>query len=359
MNRKQFIVLLVIVAVIGAAGWIVYQRGNSSWQSAGQTIGGKLLPNLQVNDVACISIHFGTNELILEKTNSLWRVRERSDYPADFSRISDTLTKLADLKIVQNEEIWPSQLGRFNLLPSDESTNRGTEVQLKGQGGTTLASLLLGKEHMSQQGGGEGWPDGRYVKTDESQNVAVISDPLDNLQPAPEDWLDKTFFKIENPRSIAVTFPAATNSWKLNRLSATNDWQLAEAKPGEKLDSSKLEGVTSTFDSPSFEDVSTDISVSLDADIVTVETFDGLNYIAKIWPAQDGNYFMTISVEVNGASPRKGLADGQTVADKLAREKQFTHWSYKVPGYTVEPILKKRTQLLLEGTQSSKVSDKK
>lgn len=358
MNRKQFIVLLIIVAVIGAAGWIVYQRGNSSWQRASQTIGGKLLPNLHVNDVACISINSGTNELILEKTNSLWRVRERSDYPAEFSRISDTLTKLADLKIVQNEEIGPSQLGRFNLLPSDAPANAGTQVVLKGQSGSTLASFLLGKEHMNQQGGGEGWPDGRYVKTSNSQDVTVISDTLDNLQPKPEDWLDKTFFKIENPQSIAVAFPVATNSWKLTRLSVTNDWHLADAKPGEKLDSSKLEGVTSPFDSPSFEDVSTDASAPRDADTVTIETFDGLKYIAKIWPAQEGNYFMSFSVAA-GSPPLKGMVDDQTLSDKVTWEKQFANWRYQVPGYTVEPILKKRAQLLSENTQSSKVSDKK
>ena len=65
--------------------------------------------------------------------------------------------------------------------------------------------------------------------------------------------MNKDFFSIEKPRSIAVQFPEATNSWKLTRASETNDWQLADAKAGEKLDASKISGVTSPFSSPSLQ----------------------------------------------------------------------------------------------------------
>ena len=357
MNRKQFLVLSIVVVIIGVAGWMVYQRGNSSWQSAGQTIGGKLLPNLPINDVAQISIQSGTNELLLERTNDLWRVRQRDDYPADFSKISDALTKLADLKIVQDEEIGPSQLARFNLLPPDTDTNAGTQVELKDQSGKTLASFLLGKQHMNQQGGGEGWPDGRYVKTDDGRDVALVSDPLDNLQPKLGNWLDKTFFKVENPQTIAVTFPVATNSWKLTRSSTTNNWQLADAKPGEKLDSSKLDGVTSPFYSPEFDDVSANAAAPMDADTVTIQTFDGLDYIAKIWPAPDENYFMTISMDATGSASK----NDKELADKLAQGKQFANWTYKIPGYSVETLLKPRSQLLAgnNAANASKSEDSK
>ncbi len=59
-----------------------------------------------------------------------------------------------------------------------------------------------------------------------------------------------------------MQFPVATNSWKLTRASETNDWQLADAKPGEKLDSSKISSVTSPFSSPSFNDVAAPNSAS-------------------------------------------------------------------------------------------------
>ena len=65
--------------------------------------------------------------------------------------------------------------------------------------------------------GDEGWPDGRYVMAGAgAKTVALISDPLDNVQPKPEQWLNKDFLSVEKPRTIAVKFPEATNSWKLD-----------------------------------------------------------------------------------------------------------------------------------------------
>jgi hypothetical protein len=340
MNRKQFIVLVVIVALLGAAGWIIYQRGNTSWQSAAQTIGGKLLPNLPINDVAQINIQSGSNTLILARNNDIWTVRQRDDYPANFSQISDLLMKLDGLKVVQNEQAAPSQLPRFNLSPPGKGSDSGTLLELKNQKGKTVASLLLGKDHMNQPANGQGWPDGRYVIANSNEaDVAVVSETFDNVTPNAADWLDKSFFKVANTKSIAVTFPVATNSWKLTRASETNDWKLADARPGEKLDSSKVQDITDSFDSLNFNDVSPGTSAPKTAVTVTIDTFEGTNYMAKVWPSGDDNDSMTISID----SPK-----GQSAA-----ENQFGHWTYQIPGYTFESLLKPRTNLL-ETIESSK-----
>ena len=65
----------------------------------------------------------------------------------------------------------------------------------------------------SPYGGDEGFPDGRYVMVrTASKTVAVVSDPLSNIEAKPESWLNKDFLKVEKIRSIAVAYPAATNS---------------------------------------------------------------------------------------------------------------------------------------------------
>jgi len=148
MNRKQFIILLILVALLGTAGWIIHERSQDSWHSAGQTIGEKLLPDLAVNDIAQISVQSGTNQLHLVRRNELWRVQERGDYAANFSQISDLLIKLADLKVAQSQAVGPSQLGRFELLPPGPGTGAGTQVEFQDQNGKVLNSLLLGKKHL-------------------------------------------------------------------------------------------------------------------------------------------------------------------------------------------------------------------
>ncbi len=325
---------MVVVALAGGAGWIIYQRGNTSWQSASQTIGGKLLPNLPVNDVAQINITSGTNHLTLARGNDIWTVRERGNYPANFSQISDLVTKLAALKIVQHEDAGPSELPRFNLSPPDATANAGTLLELKDQNGKSVASLLLGKDHMNQPANGQGWPDGRYViANNNNSDVIVISEPFDNVTPIPSDWLDKSFFKVSNPKSIAVTFPVATNSWKIARASETNDWKLADARPGEKFDSSKVDDITGSFDSASFNDISPGTTAPANADTVTIDTFYGTNYVAKIWPSGDDNDSMTI--DLNSARP------GQN-----ASQNQFANWTYQIPSSTFDSLLKPRTNLL-------------
>lgn len=340
MNRKQFGILVVLLIVGASLAWYLYQGGNRSWQTAGQTIGGKLLPNLPVNDVTQIDISSGTSQLTLARNNDIWTVRERNNYPANFSQISDLLVKLADLKIVQREETGPSELPRFNLSPPGSGSNSGTLLELKDQNGKTVASILLGKDHMNQPANGQGWPDGRYViANNDNASVVVISEAFDNVTANPADWLDKTFVKISNPKSIALMFPVATNSWKLTRASETNDWQLADARPGEKLDASKVDDITGSFDSLSFNDVSSGATAPKDADTLTIETFNGTNYDARIWPSGDDNDSLTITMD----APK-----GKSTADD-----QYSHWTYQIPSYSLESLLKPRTNLL-EITTSKK-----
>ena len=76
-----------------------------------------------MNDIAKIAIQSGTNHLDLARQDTLWRVQERGGYPANFQQISDLLLKLADLKIVESDDVGPSQLGRYSLLSPGPDTN--------------------------------------------------------------------------------------------------------------------------------------------------------------------------------------------------------------------------------------------
>ena len=374
MNRKQFIILLVLVIVVGAAGWIIRQHNAGSWQGGGQTLGRKLLPDLAVNDIAQIMVKSGTNEVNLVKRDNLWRVRERGDYPANFSQISDLLLKFADLKIVQSEEVEPSQLGRFELLPPGTGTNSAILVEFKDQSGRTLNSILLGKRHMRPPAGNsafgsmneEGWPDGRYLMVGTgAKTLAVITDPLDNVQARPAQWLSKDFLSMEKPRSISMQYPDATNSWKLTRVSETNDWQLADAKADEKLDASRVSSVISPFHSISFNDLELlGASNSINNIMMTVETFDGFTYLARIGQKQTEDYPVSFTITANLATERASAKDEKAedkarldkefkqqqgkLAEKLSKERQFENWIYYLPAYSVDEILKPRGQLLAE-----------
>ena len=393
MNRKQLLVLLGLVVILGVVGLVLYQHNQTSWQGSGrQGAASKLLGDLPVNDIASIVIKGGTNELDLVRQDNLWRVKQRNDYPANFTEISSFLLKAADLKAVQTEEIGPSQLGRYKLLPPGAATNTAVLLELRDQGGKVIKSLLLGKTHMrkgeaqpspmGEMGGdNQGFPDGRYVMVGTgAKTLAVVSDPLSNVEAKPDAWLNKDFFKVEKIRSIAVAYPVATNSWKVTRDTETaTDWKLANAKPDEKLDSSKTSSLSYALSSPSFTDVlpadTKPEQVGLDKPtVVTIDTFDNFTYTVKLGQKTNDNLPMVVAVTAQISKERtpgkdekpedKAKLDNEfkekqkKFEEKLSQEQSYGKWTYLVSSYAVDSLLKERNQLMAEKKEEPKKDDK-
>ena len=387
MNRNQFSLLLFLVVVLGLAGLMVYNKQNAVGKPGDASIGKKLLPNLPVNDVAHIALSQGTNRLNLAKKDGTWRVRERNDYPANYSEISEFLIKVSDLKVVQSEQIGASQLGRLDLVPG-QGTNAALEVAFKDQNEKQLQSLLLGKKHMQKSKtpspygdmGESGWPDGRYVQAGgKSGTVDVISDALANIEPKADQWLNKDFFKVDKVRAVAVQFPEATNSWKLTRETETGEWKLGDAKPTEQLDSTKTSSVANPLSSPSFNDVDTTSNpdqLGLDKPtVVTLDTFDNFVYTLKVGQKTNDNYPLAVAVAAQLPKERtpgkdekaedKDKLDKQfkeqqkKLQDKLAQEQVFQNWTYLVSSWTLDPLLKTRSQLMVEKKEEPKKEESK
>ncbi len=177
-------------------------------------------------------------------------------------------------------------------MTASDNTNSATLVVLKDKDGKTVRTVALGKKHMRQSaspspfGGDEGWPDGRYVMLEDNpESVSLVSETFSNLEPKPEQWLNKDFFKVEKVKSVAVTYPVATNSWKVSRETETGEWTLADAQPTEKLDSTKTSSFANALSWPSFNDVVVDPqpgqSASITPTVAVLETFDGFAYTVK------------------------------------------------------------------------------
>jgi hypothetical protein len=378
---------LVLVVVLGVAGLLVYQKQNDVSKAGDSAIGKKLLGDFPVNDVTHIALKQGSNELNLVKTD-IWRVRERNDYAANYSEISDFLLKARDLKVGQSEKVGASQLPRLSLA-TGQGTNTALVVEFKGQNDKPIRTLLLGKEHMRKSNrpspmgddmmGGGGFPDGRYVKVGaDSDSVALISDPLSNIQPKPDQWLNKDFFKVEKIRSISMVSTNATNSWKLTRDSETAEWKLAEAKPGEQLDSGKIAGLANPLGSPTFADVEITAKpeqLGLDKPtVVTLDTFDNFTYTLKIGAKANDNYPLALSISAELPKERTPGKDEKAedkdkldkefkekqkkLEEKLAQEKACEKWTYLVSSWTLDPILKDRAQLLQEKKEEPKKDEK-
>ncbi len=373
MNRKQLTLVLLAVVVLGGLGLWLRNRDRSSYKTSQGQMGQKVLGEFDLNTVAGITIKHATNELHLVQTNDLWTVPQRGGYPANFSEVSETLRKLWELKVVQPIRIGPSQLGRLELTSSEE-TNSATLVTLVDKDGKPLRKVLLGKKHMRQSsspspfGGDEGWPDGRYVMLDDKpESASLVSETFNTLEPKPEQWLNKDFFKVEKVRSIAVTFPVATNSWTLTRETETGQWTLADAQPGEQLDTAKTSSLANALSWPSFNDVvldpQPDVTGLDNPTVAVIETFDNFAYTVKAGKKSgEDAYYMTVAATAEIPQTRTPGQDEKEedkekldkefkektdkLNEKLKKEKALENWTFLVSKWSLDSLLKERHTLM-------------
>ena len=386
MNRKQLTLLIVVAAVLSGLGWVAWQKQQAPYKESTQKMGAKVLPNFPLNDVESIVIKQTKGELVLAKKDDIWVVKQRNDHPAKFDSISDLLRKVWDLKVAKPVKTGPARLPVLELVSPDKGP--GTLLEFKDKSGKTLSSLLLGAKSMKQApadspfgGGAGGWPDGRYVMVgSDVQSVALVTEAFANAEPKPEEWLNKDWFKVEKLKSVSVTSPTPTNSWKLTRETEAGEWKLADAKPGEQLDTGKSGASTSALTYPSFNDLATNASpeaTGLDkATVAKLETFDGFTYTAKIGgKSGEENYYFQIATAGSFPKERTPGKDEkpedkekldkefkektQKLEEKLKSEKAFEKWTYVVSKWTVDALLKERKDLLAEKREEPKKEEVK
>ncbi len=361
MNRKQFIFLLVMAALIGGAGLIVLKRAKQTWTVRETKMGEKVLPNFRVNDVAAVHVR-GNSDFNVVATNGLWRVRERGDYAANYAHIKDLLMKLAEIKVIESDLVGPSQLERLELKQPGTGAGSGTLFEFTDARGSLLASLVAGRKHdrphnAAEPAGLRGFFDGRYVwLPSDPGRVLLISDELISATPEPGPWLNPEFFKVENIKFISMVSTNATDSWEISRENTSSSWVLANGKPGETLDTRVASDASEILAFPTFVDVLPANQASEDSahpvKVVTAIT-DCCSYTLKLGPKRsDGTYLMTVAVAADpsgsattASSTQEVPSSSKMLAEKLSKERALSSWVYVVDSW-IELVIRDRAQLL-------------
>jgi hypothetical protein len=378
MKRTQLVVLILILVVVGIAAWLLAKRSTTSWQSSTSHLPEKVV-SLPINDVAQISIQQPDKQVNLTKKGDTWVVPEKSNYPANFEMISGLIRKVWELKPVQEVKVGESQLGRLSMLPPGHGSESGTLVEFKNASGQRLAALTVGKKYMRESNQpaapGRSFPAGRYVMAENgSHQVMLVSDPLMQIDDKPEQWLDRTFLKIEKPTLVQIAGATPEISWKLERVGDSKEWKLVDAKPGEQLDSAKANQITSAVNSiASFTDVlppdSKPESTGLDKPTtITINTEEGFHYVLEVGHKTNESYPVKVSVSANLAATRTPSKDEkpdqkakldkefqekkETLEKKLANEKKLEGRVYLVPKFGIDMLEKNRADLMATPTPS-------
>ena len=414
MKGKQLLIAVLALGILGGIAYFILtqNQGSQSKTDFGKTV----VTDLDPAKIATIAITDNDASLTLAQQDEQWIITERDGFAAKFDDIQKLVTSAVSLKSLRQIRASKKQHGRFGLLdPADNETNAGTRVEFKDAQGQVLKSLLLGKKGSANSGANAGSPFGssdnhRYVLADGKVAVVAIdySSALNDVSADPADWLNKDdFFKVEKIKSLAVAHPVAADSWTLSRNKEGEDMALAEAKPEEKLDSSKGNTAGRVLGYPSFDDVASKSAkpeeTGMDKAVTaTIDTFEGFQYVVKMAKKED-DHFMTMAAsgtrvpqddesktrepQADETKPResgkdekpedakrldqehadslaKRIADREQAhkdnqaklktdrdkafADNLAKLAKLEGWTFKVSSYTFDAIYKTRAEMMEE-----------
>ena len=365
MKKNQLLLLLALAVVLGIAGIYLQISKSTGWNDV--KTDRRILQGLPINDIAKIQIRSSTGTVTLEKKQNQWGVAERNDYPADFDKIRNLTRTLWQLKAVRDLEIGSSQLGRLKIAAVGQGNDSGVEINLKGENGSSIGSLILGKMMEQGEDATRGVA-GRFVYNPQMKDrVYLVAETFADIDPiSVGSWLDKAFIAPGELREIEQSPWSNNQGWKIVRDTPSGEWKLQDARPGETLEK-QFGGAVPNF-APSFVDVrpatvSTDQTGLNEPFRVQLTTFDGFKYdfaIGKSGPDHTRYVKFEVGAQLNTtrtpnsneSSEDKKKRDqefDQKIAQlrqRLESEKKLEQWVFLVPDWNLDQLLKRRDEIL-------------
>lgn len=392
--KKLIIRLAVLGGIIGFA--IYYQNQQNATLNTAANRGVRLreylLPGLRIEALRKFIVKDNKSTVSITVSDDLKSavVAERAGYPASMEKLSTTMSDLREQKISSKVQIGKAAWAKNNLkAPGDGSEGIGTQIEMKDGADNALATLILGSNTDIAGTGNPNPMSGasqRLVRTvEDGETIWQVSNTFFDLEAKPENWLDKAFIDVQKIKEISVTAPKVDDSWTISRKQdSETDFALLQPRGGESLDNTKITAGT-LLSSPSFNDVSArDKAAELlkDATKVKITTFDGFTYDLQVAKqSKDGSdkYYLSVNVAAVISKERPPVkdekeedkkkadeafaTDKKSKEEKLAKEQKFAGWVYEVSEYTVNNLLKKRSEIVKlevpkaqEGTQPAEAA---
>lgn len=261
MKGKQLILLVGVAVVLGGLALWTSREEDHSIRTV--RTGEKALPALAVNEVAGITLHTAGLTTTVARTEGLWRVAGKFNYPADFARVRALLNDLAELKVLRTLRTTPEERAELSLLiPADptatNTARRAAFLELADKDGRALLRLHVGTQHGAQSAGMGmgGYPDGRYIMSEDG-TVMLVGNPLPELDNPASEWLDHDFLtlKAADIEKIEVT-GSPHGPLRAVKTAAAATLSLQGSIPeGKEADEARLGQLAAALSYLRFEDV--------------------------------------------------------------------------------------------------------
>jgi len=346
MNARLAAILVAALLVLGGGALFLQQQGRSQRPAEAGALGQPLLKELKAAAVSTIQIREADATLTLERKDERWIVAERAGFPADLGKVRDFVVQAIELKIGQTEAIGDKDRGRLNLDAS------GAQVEFKDAQGKSLARFIAGQKFFKREpeNPAKAAADGRFVLLpDDPARVVVVANPLALATARSAEWIDRQGLAIERVRALEYR-PPGGEGWKIERADDNADWQLAGAKPHEKLEVTKANAAVYVLSRLELADVAAAKTEDTGLDraaVITATTFEGLSYTLRVGKQAGEQYYVAIDLAGEPVTEGKDAEDRKRkLAERLPREKALAAYVLLVAKSRLEDVLKPRAELL-------------
>jgi hypothetical protein len=349
MKAKTFIILLVVFCLLAGAAYVrLSERGQ---KGKNRNIGEAPYAFLPMESIDRIHIKSDEADIHLKKAKSLWVVKDKFDFPADFPAISQLVSNLKTMKIGRRFQVSDDARTRLGLhLPDEKDVDekdKGIRVIMKNAGEEILLDAVIGKTREVTAGAG-----GHYIMAMPGQTVYLVDIKFEDVGKTISDWIEKDILDIQSEDIQSITcYPlGGENSlYTLTRTEKGKAPELVDA-PGSKLDPSKIDDVLTALAPLTIDDVAGYVGDPIDSETTYThafeyKVFDGATYRFLPGSTGDGdNRKFVVKITM-----KSGI---QTIDPEGARTPppilhQVIHqWLYEIPEWKFKRFILDRDTLL-------------
>ncbi len=410
MKPKQIVTLIGILVVCVLVAAILRSKKSATYTEPAKNVGERLFPDFPVNDITSASVIDEGEAVTIEKKEGSWTVTDRDGYPADFEKVSEFLQEVWGIEIVEAQKVSKAGITRLKLDPPvadaakpEDEDSTGTQLLFGKSEAGDAAKFVIGESVMSGTTVGSGTSNagGIFLKPEASgSDVYKVATSFAGFQPRPADWLDKSWVKTSKILRLKVTAPDEADSFELIREDSTGKFEFANPRENEMLDEAKTGPLKNSFANTAFKDIlvgdEAQPSIVEGGPVFEIETADGFNYTIKIGAKIEEDNVYPVSIEVSAeidteyaaepevedtpveeaseemsdedkAAKEKEIAEKKaakeaaavakkeafeanvkSLQEKLAKEKEYQGHIYLVSSWSLDSLLKKRSDLLKE-----------
>ncbi len=160
-------------------------------------------------------------QVTLKKQEAGWVMAEFNNAPANANQIEELLQRLAAEKKGFAVATSPSAAPRFKVAPDEFSTHVILADEI-----TTLADFYVGTSAGYRRS---------HARLEGEDDIVVINIGGFEIEPAPDQWLDKDVLKRDREQVGSLSFPDFT------LVRGEQGWSLDNRQPGETLNAATVE----------------------------------------------------------------------------------------------------------------------